>query len=287
MENLNKISNLVWNEFVYGGHIISLSDVCTFYAFAIILNIKVTWSFLVVIYLSVFAINTFNRYKELEQDFLTNPERAERTQKYIKFFPFLIYSSLFIVLGLVFYFASVKALLFTLPLFLLGLIYTLFLKGFTKKIIGFKNFAIAIPYSLLVIFFALYYLIPISLSIFLIFIFYYIRVFMSAMFFDIKDIESDKKEGLKTFAVVLGQKKTIQVLRLINVLSALPVVYGVYLKLFPNFSLGVLLTIPYAFFYYWKVERKKINKAFLYNVIADGEFVLWLPFVLLGKVLLS
>lgn len=82
---------------------------------------------------------------------------------------------------------------------------------------------------------------------------------MSAMFFDIKDISSDKEERLKTFAVVWGKERTIRALIILNLLSAVPLIIGVYLDILPWFSLALLLTLPYTF-YYLNQTRKKIRR---------------------------
>ena len=275
----------IWDEFVYGSHLLAVGDALVVTSLSVILGFQISWTLPVVIYLSVLAINSYNRYKEFDQDILTNPERSEKMRKHIRFFPYLISLELVFAASIVLISANRQALIFMGLLFVLGILYTLIFKGWTKKIIGFKNFSIALPYSLMVVFMAYYYNYLISTTVILIAIFYYMRIFISAMYFDIKDIEGDKKEGLKTFAVVFGKEKTINILMILNILSFVPIIIGIYYQLLPLFSVGLVLTIPYAIYYIQKVNDKKIKKSMLYNLVADGEFVFWLPYILIAKII--
>ena len=284
--NLKKIFKTIWDEFVYGSHLLALGDALVITSLSIVLGIQITWTLPVVIYLSVLAINSYNRYKEFEQDILTNPERSEKMRKYIHFFPLLITLALAVSAVIVYLNSTRQALIFMGLLFVLGLLYTIVFKGWTKKVIGFKNFSIALPYSLMVVFAALYYNHPITWAVVLVVVFYYFRIFMSAMYFDIKDIKGDSKEGLKTFAVVYGKLKTMNILMVLNFLSFIPIIVGIYYKLIPIYSIWLALTIPYTMYYVLKIKDEKSNKSFLYNVIADGEFLLWLPYLLIAREIL-
>ncbi len=284
--SVTKISKMIWDEFVYGSHLLALGDALVIVALSIILGINITWSLPVVVYMSVLAINSYNRYKEFDQDLLTNPERSNKMRKYIKIFPYLISILLLSSMVIVYLTATKQALIFMFVLFVLGLLYTTLFKGWTKKVIGFKNFSIALPYSLMVIFLALYYNSPITMAVILVSIFYYLRIFISAMYFDVKDIESDHKEGLKTFAATFGEKKNSNLLMVLNILSVVPLLIAVYCRILPMYSLMLLVTVLYSSFYILELKDKKYNRQFLFNVVADGEFLFWLAYILIGKALL-
>lgn len=280
---IKKNLTLIWNEFIYGGHLLSLGAVSIVYTASILLNIKITWDFLVIVYLGSYAPYIYNRYKELKKDFLTNPIRTRHIEKYFRHTPIIISFSLLIIIGIFLYFNKISALLFAIFLILLSFSYSIFFKGLSKKIIGFKNFYISLGWALLVVLLAIYYSSPIALSLFLIALFVYLRLFVNTIFFDIKDIEIDKEEKLLTLPVVLGQKRLIQFLSLINILAVLPVIIGVVYRFFPFYSLILLFTIPYSGYYLNKAGKE--TSGFLYYVIVDGEYILWPIFILLGKTL--
>jgi 4-hydroxybenzoate polyprenyltransferase len=170
-------------------------------------------------------------------------------------------------------------------LFGLGIIYSIFLKDVTKRILGFKDIMTALPYALLVIFMALFYSAPITFAVVLVTIFYFIRMFINTTFFDIKDIKSDKNTGLRTLPVILGKENTRLFLLILNFLSAIPILVGIYQKVLPLYSVALLVTIIYALSY---LNKRKLftNQTTLYNVVVDGEFIFWLPYLLIGKILL-
>jgi len=280
---IEKIVNSIWNEFVYGGHLLSFGAVSIVYTASILLDIRITWDFLLVVYLGTESVYLYNRFKEYKVDFLTNPERTEHIKKYVKYIPFIIFLMTFSAIVIVVYFNKISALIFGLLLLIIGLLYSLFFKKITEKIIAFKSFFISLMWSLLVLFLAIYYSAPINLALFLFSVFVFLRFFVSVSFFDIKDIKTDKQEGLKTLAVVLKQSTLWQFLSIIAILAVLPLIIGVYLRILPISSLMLFLTIPYTFFYFKQLENKNISPYFLYNVIVDGEFIFWLFFVLSGN----
>ena len=73
---------------------------------------------------------------------------------------------------------------------------------------------------------------------------------------------------------------------MINILSIFPIIVGVYLNLFSNFSLILVLIIPYAFYYLKKTESNEISYSHPYDIFAEGEYPLIFVFILLGKLLL-
>jgi 4-hydroxybenzoate polyprenyltransferase len=283
--SIKKTLIAVWDEFVYGSHLVALGDVIALYVLAVVLNIQVTISFFIVVYLSILAINFLNRYEDIDQDMTSNPERSKSVNKYFKFTPYIMVALTVVPVGITTYYAPISAIIFMLFLFGIGILYSVLLKNVTKQILGFKDIMTALPYALLVIFMTLYYSASITFAVVLITVFYFIRMFINTTFFDIKDIKSDKKEGLKTFPVVFGENKTKLFLIIINLLSIVPILIGIYINVLPLYSIFICLTVVYALLY---LEKSKIFKkqSTLYNVIVDGEFIFWLPYLAIGKIIL-
>lgn len=282
--SLGKITTTVWDEFIYGGHFLALGDAVALYVMAVILNISVTWSFLVVIYLCVFAANLFNRSDESGHDALTNPVRVKVMDKYVKYFYPIVFSCLMISIFLILYYSNLGSLLFAALIFLVAILYTAVFKKMTRYVVGFKSYIAAFFYALMVFFLAIYYSATISIAVIFIFVFYYLRIFISNAACDVKDIESDKKRGLKTIAISFGEIGAMKLLNVLNIASGLLIVWGVYINVLPKFSLALLLTIPYASYYFYLNARMNKKEVFT-NAIVDGEFLLWLPFILIGKAL--
>lgn len=275
----------IWDEFIYGGHYLAFGDAVAIYAIGIVCKIPVTWTIFVVIYLCIFAANLLNRSDESDSDTITNPTRVKVMRKYTKHFNAIVIFCLSVSTVFLLYYASIGTFLFALFIIAIAALYTILLKGFTKYIIGFKNYIAALFYALMVFLLAYYYKFPVNTAVIIIFFFYYLRIFISSAACDIKDIEGDELGGLKTIAIYFGKKNATRLLNVVNILSGILIVWGVYIEVLPVFSYGLLLTIPYASYYLYRGSKSK-NKEFFSNVIIDGEFLLWLPYVILARAIL-
>jgi len=283
---LKKILTAIWNEFVYGGHLLSFGAASIVFTSAILLGIKITWDCLLVVYLGTQSVYLYNHFKEFDKDSLTNPQRSEHIEKYVKYIPLITLFFSLTAIVIVIYFNKILALLFGLLMLFGGLLYSKFLKKFTRRIIGFKDFLISFLWATLVIFLAYYYFFSWNFALILMVLFIFLRLFLNTNFFDMKDVESDIKEGLLTLPVILGKKTLIKFLTIINMLSMIPIIFGVFLDILPNFSLILLLTIPYSFYYLKQTSKESVDLRFLSYVLVDGEYLLWSIFILLGKNLL-
>jgi len=282
---INKKMKSIWDEFIYGGHLLSFGLMCMVLLSAILLDVKISFEFLAVIYLLTLGPCLFGRYVDLRSDALTNPERSRYLSKKANRIPYMIAICIVVIVSILTYGHKPMMVLFGIGLILLSFFYDLFLKGITKKIIGFKNIFVGLLFSLLIVMMGLYYDIQFNLSFLLVFIFIFIMTAMGAAFSDIKDIKSDKEEGLKTLAIVLGHKRLIDYLLLTILLSLMPIFIGVYIGLLPVYALMLTLVLPYNMFLFNESFRENKNSDFLYAVLFDSQLILWLVFILAGKVL--
>ena len=185
----------IWNEFIYGGHLLSLGASSIVFTSALLLEIKITWDCLLMVYLGMESAYLYNRYKDFKKDLLTNPERTRYLERYISKIPLIICIFAALIVGLLIHFTNLKAILFTLFLLLMSFLYSKIFKALTAKILGFKNIFVSLMWGSLVIFLVVYYSLPLQTSVLLVFLFVFLRFFINTSFFDIKDIESDKKEN--------------------------------------------------------------------------------------------
>lgn len=279
----------VYSEFIHGGHLLALGGISIIFVSSVLMKIDITWDIIIVVYLLIELIYQYNHFKEFQVDQLCNSERTKHIEKYISILPslllvlFIILISIPLVLN-----KNYLSIAFVSFLLLLGFIYSHYLKKITKKIIGFKSYFVALMWTSLIVFLALYYSISSAMlsSLILVSIFVFLREFIGVSFSDIKDIKTDRKEGLRTFAIVFGKERLIDILNILNVLASIPILLGVYLHLFPEFSIMLLLTVPYTFYYLQKTRSETANISFLTSILVNGEDALWLVYILIGKTLL-
>jgi 4-hydroxybenzoate polyprenyltransferase len=277
-----KIINSLWEEFIFGGHLLSLGASGILCFSAIILNQKISIALLILGYLITKIIYFYNHFKELKKDILTNFKRAKHLQKSKKTLAIFVFHW-FLFFLLLIYINNLAVALLSLFIVSGGLLYTVFFKNLSKKIIEFKSFYVSSFWALLIILTGFYYNIPFSLLLFLLFSFVFLKMLVNTIFCNIKDIESDKKENLKTIPILFGKQKTLNFLHIVNALSFIPVIIGICINIFPSFSLSILIFYFYSFYYIEKAKKPKINIHNLSYIMADGECLFWPLILLLSK----
>ena len=82
---LKEFFKFILVEVIYNGHLQCMSAVGIAISSALLLNVKISWPPLVILYLSFYLIYLYNRYKEIDHDFLTNRTRSEHIRKMDKY----------------------------------------------------------------------------------------------------------------------------------------------------------------------------------------------------------
>jgi len=112
----------------------------------------------------------------------------------------------------------------------------------------------------------------------LLFLFLFMRSLGNVVFFDLKDVPSDRAEGLATLPVLLGRERTFALLHILNVVSFLPLAAGALAGMLPPYAL-TLVAIGFFTFYYLGQARGRPHD-YLSYLPADAETLLW-PVILL------
>lgn len=270
------------NEITYGGYLAALCSPCFIVSTSIILDIKISLPMLLISYLLPLIIYSYDYYKDIDKDIKNSSERATFLKKKADRYPFVFtFYSLFLVSLLVLY-SNWGMVVFIAAIMAGGILYNVVLKNLTKKIPAFKNMFTALTWALVGAFFPLfYYSMGINLSFIIAFLFIFMRVMNNVMFFDLKDMENDRSEGLKTLPVMLGKKSAINVLHALNIISFIPLIIGVYFNIIDITGIFLLIFLFYSYFYINKANlasSSELEKTA--HTLADLEFILW-PVVLI------
>jgi 4-hydroxybenzoate polyprenyltransferase len=278
---MRKILNAIWREYVYGGHVLALGAVSIVFTSSILLGIKITWDFLLIVYLGVYLVYLYNRYYEIEKDSLTNLQSVNYFKKYAKFSPLIIILCVFIIFLIQIYLKKNLTICISAVMLFLGLSYSIYFKKLTKKILAFKSLFVPLMWASLVLFLFIYYQKTPNFSFLIISIFIFLRLLIGTSFADIKDIESDKEDGLKTFPIIFGKDKVFIFLNVLNILAIFPILLGVYLKLLPNLALCLLLTSAFKYYCIIKTKKRGANIADITRKFDYQENVLWSIYLLI------
>lgn len=275
----------LYKEFVFGGHFQSLGAASLVFVTFLIFGWQVSWSAVILAYFLFYPLYLFNRLWEIDNDAVSNPERSEYFRQYNKklIFVFIVETVLTVFL-LLFLSPNVQVIIYGGFLYTLGILYTIFVKKLTRFIFALKNFYVAAFFAGLVPFSALFVNSTFNRQIWWLTVFLFLKGVLMQILLDIKDYNTDKKDGLKTFVAVWGKKRSLSFSLFFSFFVAilLPWYLSVYKVYFPVWFLFTFFILP---FYILIINLIKNNKYTGY-VLASGEYLFWVILLLFGKIIL-
>ena len=241
-------------------------------------EVKVNFNLLLASFLLTFAVYNLNKLTDVKEDSVNMPERAGFIEKNKHCVIFATITSYIIALSLSFLQNPLAIFIILFP-FCTGIVYSIKLSSIRlKDITGIKNITIALSWAVIGTFLPLTVSFRDFIIIPLVFYFFFIRVFIGSITFDVRDIEGDRISGVKTIPVVFGRQKTKNLLLLLNS-TLIPWLAFSYLSGFFHQYLFVLIfAVAYGYWYilHFCKEGIKIGKSM--DLLVDGE---WIPVVIL------
>lgn len=273
------------NEILYGGYFAALSGPAFIITTSILTNATISLQILIISYIIPLMVYSYDHYKDMDKDKDSNSERASYFHKKARIYPYLMGIYVLTLAVLLFFFSNIATISFILLLITGGILYTVGMKNFTQKVPAFKNIYTTLTWSLAGTFSIMFYnSLEISLVYLILFLFIFLKFLPNTIFFDLKDRESDKKVGLKTIPVILGKNGTLKFLRILNMLSFIPLFVGIYLGIIPIFASIMMIFLFYSLYYINKANKVDDKELRLVSyTLADAEFMIWPIILLLGK----
>lgn len=269
-------SEKILSFLVFNSLFISLVCVFLTYCSFEFLNVQPNSILLIAVFLSTFSVYSLNRLTDLEEDSVNIPERGAYVKGKEKILLFLCILSYAVALLIGVIVNPVIILVFLFPL-IIGVLYSIEVSPKLprlKNIPGMKNFIVTLSWVVGAVF------VPLTCNYqgfgptVMIFIFIFIKIFVNAVSFDIRDIEGDKKSGVKTIPVLLGRSRTK--LLLLGIQSML--IPWFLIAILEGFFLHYWLIFAFSIFYgFWYIsyfsENRKLE-AFSRDLFVDGEWIL-------------
>lgn len=114
------------------------------------------------------------------------------------------------------------------------------------------------------------------------FIFFYLKLFINTVLFDVRDIEGDRASGVRTIPAFLGRNKTRLLLLMLNSTFIPWLVFSYFQGFFHKYLFVLVFAILYGYCYilYFCSEGIKIGKSL--DLLVDGE---WIPIVILALII--
>lgn len=231
---------------------------------------------LFIVFAATLFVYSLNRITDIAEDEQNVPTRARFTKKYGKKL-FVVGVSLYIVALVLAVYLGLPGIPFlALPLFV-GAVYSLGGKRFLLV----KNLIVGGAWGIIPLGVGIYYGVLAKPGILLLSGFFAVAVTVAAALFDIKDIEGDREEGIRTVPNVYGPRTT-RLASAVVVLSLVPLVIAAGATVSSRFFvlLGflayVLAYVPFA---------TRDRGVLFYGFIIDGEHIFVAVLTLAAEVL--
>jgi len=280
---MSKFLKFILDEVFYNGHFQTWGSLAIVIFSSQLLHVNITWDLLLIVYLLFYLIYLKDRYYDIDIDSLTNQHRSRHIRNIYKYIPYVIFCGVTTLTALLYFFSNFSAFIFIIAVGVFGFLYGSHLKKATAIIPCFKNICVALVFAVLVFLPAIYYgvfattwLVILSATVI------FVRGLMMQFFLDLKDIEGDKKNKLKTLPVLWGREKVYNLINVLNFSTALffPVLYFAAPGLGVGAPMFFLAGLALVDSYYLNMIRK--GNLFGY-VLVGGEFISWPILVYLGK----
>lgn len=232
----------------------------------------------------VFSVYGINKLTDLKEDEINNPERVKYIKKVVGIFKYSILLSfiLAIILSALTSFWAIFVVMF--PIFS-GVLYSIRVSPRyprLKDITGVKNLIIALTWANGTTFLPYLTLTHVDgLKVALIYYFFFMKSIINTMLFDLRDIEGDRANGIKTVPVKLGFEKSKALLLALNTTFIPWFFIGYHFGYFTEYSLVLIFSILNGYWYilHFSKKGKKIGKEI--DLIVDGEWLYTVPLALM------
>jgi 4-hydroxybenzoate polyprenyltransferase len=232
-----------------------------------------------IVFVATLFVYSLNRLTDIEEDAQNVPGRAEFTERYG--------TSLF-VLGAVLYVGAIAVAFYldvpgapflVLPA-VVAFLYSLFR---VKQFLLVKNLIVGVSWGLIPLGVGVYYGTVRSPEILVSFGFFTVMLTVAAAVFDIKDIEGDRKEGVRTVPIVFGPKATRIGAATVTGIIGIVVVGLVAAEVVPRRFLVFLGFLAYvaAYIPFATEDRGPL----FYGFVIDGEHVFFTALVVVMELI--
>jgi 4-hydroxybenzoate polyprenyltransferase len=274
------------NAVYHTGVLLALSAASMAMFFSIMLFGVLSLTYFLVVFLLTYAVYGMDRLAGLKEDQLSHPERTRFLQRNRR--PFTVLIALAFSGSLLLAVASgwVAALIPLAPIVVVLYSGNFSLKLFRtrgpdlKQYFIIKNLSIASGWAFLLPLTSVYLNRVMGIGQWLFLIPLLMKLFVMAVVYDFKDINSDMKAGVRTLPVVMGEGLSKLVLHSLNAVATVLILLLIYFGLLP--LLGVIF-VP-AFIYQFLMIQLvgKDAPGWIYFVPCDLEQFFWLVYLGVG-----
>jgi len=219
---------------------------------------------------------SLNRLTDKEEDAVNSPMRSRYIQSNEKLLTILAVIS-YITALLLGWFENIFASCILLIPLLTGIIYSTSIFSVfgiprLKDVFVVKSLLVALSWTVVVAFLPAICFSENLIVVLSILFFFFIKSFVNTVLFDVRDMEGDAQNNVKTIPVVVGIFKTKRLLLIIQ--SVLVIWLLLVFDLFSTYNIILVVSIIYGYFYIVYFCNPKNHKGFLLDILVDGEWII-------------
>ncbi len=227
-------------------------------------------------FLAVYSVYSLNRLTDQEEDAINAPERSTFVAGNERFLLAIAVVSYIAALVLGWIESPFAALVLLFPI-ISGIaysknIFSAFGIPRLKDIFLVKSLIVASSWAVCAAFLPMIYLSGNFTKLGFIFPFFFIKMFINTVLFDVRDVVGDALNDVKTIPVVIGIKKTRQFLLILQ--SSILVWLALFLDSFSRYYVILIISMIYGYLYiiYFCCENE--HNGVLRDVLVDGEWII-------------
>lgn len=227
----------------------------------------------------IFAIYTFNKKTDIEEDALSDSKKTEFNRNYNAYFLALALAGY----GLIAILSFAKGITYgvaVLAPFIIGFLYSRGISSESKSIrlkdfLFLKNIVVSATWTFVAVALpALFLNIPLTPELYFLGFIVFLRLLINTIFFDIKDLKSDSTVETKTIPVVYGLSFTNKLLIFLNASFAYVLLVFYLMPAYNPLLMKIgFFSAAYGFFYILLYNLNLMEINLLSNFIVDGELI--------------
>lgn len=255
---------------------LSISSVLMLYLSFLLFGVALKPILLCAMFLVVYSVYSLNRLTDQEEDAINAPERSIFVEGNERFLLAVAIVSYIAALVLGWIESPFAALILLFPI-ITGIAYSKNIFSAVgiprlKDIFLIKSLVVASSWAVCAAFLPVLYLSGNFIKLGFIFPFFFIKMFINTALFDVRDVTGDTLNDVKTIPVVIGIKRTRQVLLILQ--SLLVVWLVLFSEIFSKYCVILTVSMIYGYLYILYFCNKNDHGKMSWDVLVDGEWII-------------
>jgi len=260
--------------------------------FSILFFRELSFTYFFVIFLLTYAVYGIDRLASLEEDKFSHPERTRFLRQHRGLFALSVTFTFLISVFL----AAISNLVFVTLIPVAPIVVILYSGDLSQRLLGtrgpnvkqyfiIKDVAIASGWALLLFTTSVFLSQPVVSEQWIFLIPLLMKLCVMAVAYDFKDLSSDRRGGVRSLPIVLGERPTKLLLHFLNFVATIIILVLIFFGVLPFLSVVFVPAFIYQFIVIQRVRQDAPD--WVYFVLCDLEQFFWLLFLGIGVLIIG